>query len=138
MKFSWKIVRLILLDYEYSDMDKTNDKTLENSLKDWGEIHEKLSQIPDNIRTYHEALLIDQGLAEGVRHRGSEGKYAITKILNLTITGHELAEFLRSENFSTAKIWVLRRKYAIDGIQKIICGVLGLIKAAIAVGSRIP
>jgi hypothetical protein len=138
MKFSWEIVRLILLDYEYSDIDKTNDKTLENSLTDWGEIHEKLSQIPDNIRTYHEALLMNQGLAEGVKHRGSEGKYAITKILNLTIPGHELADFLRSKNFSTLKIWVLRRKYAIDGVQKLICGVLSLIKAAIAVGIKIP
>jgi hypothetical protein len=36
MKFSWEIVRLILLDYEYSDIDKTNDKTLENSLKTGG------------------------------------------------------------------------------------------------------
>ena len=137
MKFSWEIVRLILLDYEYSDMDKTNDKTLGNSLKDWGRIHEKLSQIPDNVRTYHEALLMDQGLAEGVKHRGSEGKYAITKILNLTIQGHELAEFLRSESCLGTKIWVLRRKYVLDGAQKIIIGVLGLFKAAIASGIRI-
>jgi len=137
MKFSWEIARLILLEYEHSDMDKTNDETLKKSVDEWEKIHEKLSKVPDNIRIYHEALLIDQGLAEGIKHRGTEGKYAIAKILNLTIPGHELAEFLRSEDWFKAKIWVLRRRYAIEGAQKIICGVLDLLKATISPGIRI-
>jgi hypothetical protein len=35
MKFSWEIARLIPLDYEYSKMDKTNDKTLEFEIGEW-------------------------------------------------------------------------------------------------------
>lgn len=137
MKFEWEIARLILLNYEYSEIDKTTEENLSSSLVEWGIINEKLKRVPERVRCYHEALLIQQGLAEGVAHRGGNGGYAIARILNLTIPGHELAEFLRSEEFFKAKIWVLRRKYAIEGAQKIICGVLDLVKAAISPGIKI-
>jgi len=137
MKFDWEIVRLILLNYEYSDIDKTNDEILTHSLAEWGSINEKLKRVPDKTRYYHEALLIQQGLAEGIAHRDGEGGYVIAKILNLTIPGHELAEFLRSENKFKAKIWVLRRKYAIEGALKIICGLIDLAKAVISPGIKI-
>ena len=137
MKFDWEIARLILLNYEYSEIDRTTEENLGSSLVEWGKIDDKLKRVPERVRYYHEALLIQQGLAEGIAHRGNESGYAIARILNLTIPGHELAEFLRSEEFFKAKIWVLRRKYAIEGAQKIICGVLDLVKAAISPGIKI-
>ena len=137
MKFDWEIARLILLNYEYSEIDRTTEENLSSSLVEWGKIDEKIKRVPERVRYYHEALLIQQGLAEGIAHRGGEGGYAIAKILNLTIPGHELAEFLRSENKFKAKIWVLRRKYAIEGALKIICGLIDLAKAVISPGIKI-
>lgn len=108
MKFDWKLCRLLLLQIEAKVENTDSDHLLINEISLWNRLDNELRKYPENKRIYHLALLIDSGLIQGQALKDHHGEYKSAAVQHLTVAGHQMADWLRSEHFAPIKIFILK------------------------------
>lgn len=108
MKFDWQLCRLLLLQIEAKAENTDSEYLLINEISLWNRLENELRKYSETKRIYHLALLIDSGLIQGQAVKDHGGEYRAAVVQHLTVAGHQMADWLRSERFAPIKIFILK------------------------------